>query len=154
MKPLPMRSLDPVDSVLRMKGREVWSIAPTATVYEAIARMSSRGVGALLVLHDGNLEGIVSERDYARKVILQDRSPRHTRVRDIMTERVIAAKPDTTVEECIRLMSDGGIRHMPILDGDRIAGVVSLGDLVNWTVTSDEETIDQLEGYIEGRYPG
>ena len=149
-----MKPLDTLDSVLRFKGRQVWSIAPTATVYEAIAQMSERSVGALLVLSERRLAGIISERDYARKVILKDRSSKETEVREIMTDRVITASPGDTVEECMRLMTEHRIRHLPVLDGDKVVGIVSIGDLVNWTITAHEETIGHLQGYIEGRYPG
>jgi CBS domain-containing protein len=149
-----MKSVDTLESVLRFKGRQVWSIAPTATVYEAIAQMSDRGVGALLVLSEGRLEGIISERDYARKVILKDRSSKDTPVWEIMTERVLTASPQNTVEECMRLMTENRIRHLPVLDGAKVVGIVSIGDLVNWTISAHEETIGQLQGYIEGRYPG
>ncbi len=149
-----MKSVDTLDSVLKFKGRQVWSIAPTATVYEAIARMSEKGVGALLVLSEGRLAGIISERDYARKVILKDRSSKETQVWEIMTDRVITASPHNTVEECLRSMTEHRIRHLPVLDGEKVIGVVSIGDLVNWTISAQEATIGHLEGYIEGRYPG
>ncbi|HUA19237.1 MAG TPA: CBS domain-containing protein [Bryobacteraceae bacterium] len=149
-----MKPVDTIDSVLRFKGRQVWSISPSATVYEAIARMSERGVGALLVLSDGRLAGIISERDYARKVILKDRSSQKTEVREIMTSPVITATPESTVEECMRVMTEHRIRHLPVLEGDRVTGVVSIGDLVNWTITAHEETIGHLQNYIAGRYPG
>jgi CBS domain-containing protein len=149
-----MKPVDTLDSVLRFKGRQVWSIAPTATVYEAIARMSEKSVGALLVLSEGRLAGIISERDYARKVILNDRSSKETEVREIMTDRVVTAHPNDTVEECMRSMTEHRIRHLPVLDGEKVVGIVSIGDLVNWTITAHEETIGHLQGYIEGRYPG
>ncbi len=148
-----MKPLDTLDSVLRFKGRQAWSIAPTATVYEAIARMSEKGVGALLVLSDGRLAGIISERDYARKVILKDRSSKETLVCEIMTGRVITANPWNTVEECMRSMTEHRIRHLPVLDGEKVIGIVSIGDLVNWTITAHEETIGHLQDYIEGKYP-
>jgi len=148
-----MKPLDPVDSVLRIKGHQVWSIAPTASVYEAVERMSEKGVGALLVMSAGHLTGIISERDYARKVILNDRSSKATQVWEIMTHQVITADRWATVEQCMRSMSEQGIRHMPIVDGGRVIGVVSMRDLVNWTVASDEETIGHLTDYIEGKYP-
>jgi CBS domain-containing protein len=149
-----MKPLDTLDSVLRFKGRQVWSISPTATVYEAIARMSEKSVGALLVLSEGRLVGIISERDYARKVILKERSSKDTPVWEIMTDGVITAGPNSTVEECMRVMTENRIRHLPVVDAERVLGIVSIGDLVNWTITAHEETIGQLQGYIEGRYPG
>ncbi|HTR38661.1 MAG TPA: CBS domain-containing protein [Bryobacteraceae bacterium] len=149
-----MKPVDTIDSVLRFKGRQVWSISPTATVYEAIARMSERGVGALLVLSGEQLAGIISERDYARKVILKDRSSKKTEVREIMTSPVVTTVPESTVEECMRIMTEHRIRHLPVLQGDRVTGVISIGDLVNWTITAHEETIGQLQNYIAGRYPG
>ena len=148
-----MKPLDTLDSVLRFKGRQVWSIAPTVSVYEAIERMSEKGVGALLVLSEGSLIGIISERDYARKVILKDRSSKATRVREIMTGGVIVASPSDTVEEAMRSMSEYHIRHLPVLSGDKIVGIVSIRDLVNWTITAHEETIGHLQDYIEGKYP-
>jgi CBS domain-containing protein len=149
-----MKPVDTIDSLLKLKGRQVWSVAPTATVYEAIEKMSDKGVGALLVLSEGGLDGIISERDYARKVILKDRSSKRTQVREIMTTLLIVVTPQDTVEECMRLMTEHRIRHLPVMDGDKVVGIVSIGDLVNWTITAHEETIGQLEGYIAGKYPG
>ncbi len=149
-----MKPVDTLSSLLRFKGLQVWSIAPTATVYEAIARMSEKSVGALLVLAEGRLVGIISERDYARKVILKDRLSKETQVWEIMTDRVITASPGSTVEECMQWMTEYRIRHLPVLDGDDVVGIVSIGDLVNWTISAHEATIGQLQGYIEGRYPG
>lgn len=149
-----MKPVDTIDSVLRLKGREVWSVAPTAKVFEAIQTMSVKCVGALLVMSEGHLDGIISERDYARKVILKERSSKDTQVREIMTSPVITVTPSDTVEECMRLVTEHRIRHLPVLDGTRVVGIVSIGDLVNWTITAHEETIGQLQGYIAGKYPG
>ncbi len=149
-----MTSFDTINSVLELKGRQVWAVAPTTVVFEAIRAMSNKGVGALLVMSEGRLFGIVSERDYARKVILRDRSSRMTQVREIMTTPVLTVTPKDTVGECMRLMTEHHIRHLPVLNGDCVVGIVSIGDLVNWIVTAQEETIGQLEGYIAGKYPG
>jgi CBS domain-containing protein len=149
-----MKQVDRIDSVLKLKGNQVWSVAPTATVYEAIEQMSGKGVGALLVLREGRLAGIISERDYARKVILMDRSSKHTEVREIMTSPVITAAPGDTVEDCMRMMTENRIRHLPVVDQDRVVGIVSIGDMVNWIITAHEETIGHLQSYIAGQYPG
>jgi CBS domain-containing protein len=148
-----VKSVDAIDSVLRLKGHQVWSVAPTATVFEAIQQMSERGVGALLVISEGRLAGIISERDYARKVILKDRWSKRTEVREIMTSPAITVTPQDTVDECMRLMTEHRIRHLPVLNGDEVVGMVSIGDLVNWIITAHAETIGQLEGYIAGKYP-
>ncbi|HUJ49466.1 MAG TPA: CBS domain-containing protein [Bryobacteraceae bacterium] len=149
-----MKPVDAIESILRVKGRGAWCIAPTATVYEAIQEMSDKGVGALLVMSKGRLEGIISERDYARKVILKDRSSKQTAVGDIMTTELVTVAPKDTVEECMRLMTEHRIRHLPVLDGEEVVGIISIGDLVNWIINAHEETIGALQGYIAGKYPG
>jgi signal-transduction protein with cAMP-binding, CBS, and nucleotidyltransferase domain len=149
-----MKSVDTVNSVLSLKGRQFWSVLPAATVYEAIEKMSEKGVGAVLVMSEGKLAGIISERDYARKVILKDRSSKHTLVQDIMTSSLITVTPRHNVEECMRTMTENRIRHLPVVDGDQVVGVVSIGDLVNWIITAHEETIGHLQSYIAGNYPG
>ena len=145
---------DAVSAVLRRKGgdRKVLSIAPDASVYEAIALMAVNSVGALLVVSNGVLVGIMSERDYARKVVLQSRSSKETPVSDIMTSPVITVSPAHTVEECMRLMTDRRIRHLPVIDGSTIAGIVSIGDLVRSVITVQGETIQYLQQYISGHY--
>ena len=149
-----MQQVDKIDSVLKLKGAQIWSVAPTATVYEAIEKMSAKGVGALLVLEDGRLAGIISERDYARKVILRDRSSKQTQVREIMTSPVVTATPLHSVEECMRTMTENRVRHLPVVDRDKVVGIISIGDLVNWIISAHEETIGHLQSYIAGNYPG
>jgi len=149
-----MKSVDTIESVLKLKGRQVLSVAPGATVYEAIEMMSEKGVGALVVMSESKLAGIISERDYARKVILKDRSSKQTEVREIMTSAVITVRPGDTVEECMRIITEHHIRHLPVMDRDRVVGMISIGDLVNWIITAHEETIGHLQSYIAGQYPG
>jgi CBS domain-containing protein len=148
-----MQPVDKIDSVLRLKGGQVWSVAPTATVFEAIEKMSEKGIGALLVLADGKLAGIDSERDYARKVILRDRSSKQTQVQEIMATPVVTVTPMHSVEECMRKMTENRVRHLPVVDRDRVVGIISIGDLVNWIISSHEETIGHLQSYIAGNYP-
>jgi CBS domain-containing protein len=142
-----------VGSLLGRKGREIWSVAPDATVYDAIALMAAKSVGAVLVISGGNLAGIVSERDYARKVILQGRSSKETEVREIMTSDLITVTPENTIDDCMRLMTTRRIRHLPVLDRGQLVGIVSIGDLVNATIADQAHTIDQLHTYIGANYP-
>jgi CBS domain-containing protein len=144
---------EPVTSVLRLKPPGVWSISPDSTVYEAIELMAEKRVGALVVLRDGYLEGIVSERDYARKVILKNRHSQETRVHEIMTAPVLSILPDQPIHECMRTMSTHRVRHLPVVEGERVVGIVSIGDLVNWIIRSQGHTIHQLHNYITGAYP-
>ncbi len=143
-----------VRPVLEAKGSRVWSVAPEAMVFDAIKMMAEKSVGALLVMNDGKPVGIVSERDYARKVILLGKASKKTRVSEIMSAPVIFVTPDYTVDECFYLMTAHRIRHLPVMDGDRLAGVLSIGDLVRATVAAQKATIDQLTQYILGHYPG
>jgi CBS domain-containing protein len=149
-----MQSSDTIGSVLAGKSREIWSIEPSATVYKAIEMMAARHVGALLVMSEGKLVGIVSERDYARKVILMDRSSRQCEVRDIMTSPVTTITADHTVDQCMQIMTEKRVRHLPVVEGREVAGIITIGDLVKWIITSHEETIGQLQAYISGSYPG
>jgi CBS domain-containing protein len=145
---------DPVRSVLQHKGREIFSIHPDASVFEAIETMANRGVGALLVMSSGRLAGLVSERDYARKVILKGKSSRDTRVDEIMTGPPVTVTPGQTVDECMRLMTEHRIRHLPVVENEWVLGIVSIGDLVNWIISAQEHAINQLHSYIAGNYPG
>lgn len=139
-----------VGMLLGSKGGQVWSLEPSASVYEAIAMMADKQVGALLVMEGGRLAGIVSERDYARKVILQGRSSKETPVAEIMSSPVITVTPVHSIGECMELVTEKRIRHLPVMDGDRVAGMVSIGDLVNWVVTEQQATIRHLEAFIAG----
>ena len=146
-----MKVLDRVSMLLRQKGNQIFSVPSDASVYSAIDMMSDKGVGALLVVDDGNLVGIVSERDYARKVILNGKSSKDTFVREIMTPSPITVDCNTSVEDAMELMTKNRFRHLPVLNTDgRIAGVLSIGDFVKWIVSSQDETIAHLEHYIAG----
>lgn len=137
-----------VKNILDSKGNDIWHIAPDDSVLDAIRMMAEKGVGALLVMNNEDLVGIISERDYARKVILEGRSSEKTRVKDIFTTEVICAHPEQTVEECMLLMTENRIRHLPVKDDEKIVGVLSIGDLVKAIIDEQHFTIRQLEMYI------
>ena len=143
-----------VRSILQSKGQEVYSLPPEATVYNALEMMAEKKTGALLVIGNGKLLGVISERDYARKGILQGRMSKDTPVSEIMVSPAIVASLDNTVEECMHLMTSNRIRHLPIVERDQVVGVVSIGDLVKSIITEQAETIDRLQDYIHGKYPG
>ena len=145
---------EPISLLLSQKGRAVWSISPEATVYEAIERMSEINIGALVVISAEKLVGIVSERDYARKVILRGRQSRDMRVREIMSMPVFYVAPETTIDECMHVMALRLVHHLPVLGDERVVGMISMGDLVKWIISSHEQTIHHLENYIGGTYPG
>jgi CBS domain-containing protein len=137
-----------VRQLLDRKGRELFSIAPEAAVLEAIRIMADRHVGALLVMEGDAVSGIVSERDYARKVILMGRSSADTPVRDIMSAPVVTVQPETTVEKCMQLMTERRVRHLPVTEAGRVVGMVSIGDLVKAVIAEQQQQIEQLETYI------
>jgi CBS domain-containing protein len=142
-----------IEKILCQKSGKIWSIAPDATVYEAIALMSEKNVGALLVMEDEKLVGIVSERDYSRKVMLRGKTSRTSTVREIMTTELTTAHPRETVEECLRFMTEKRIRHLPVVADGSLRGVISIGDLVKEVISSQNATLDQLRDYISGGYP-
>jgi CBS domain-containing protein len=134
--------------LLAGKGTQVWSISPDATVYAGLTLMAEKNIGALLIVEEGRPVGVMSERDYARKIILEGRSSRDTRIGSIMTTRLVSVRPDDTVEHALALMTRERIRHLPVMDGERVLGIVSIGDLVKTTIDHQQFTIEQLERYI------
>jgi CBS domain-containing protein len=134
--------------LLDAKGREVHTVAPEARVFDALKLMADKSVGALIVMEGGRIAGVISERDYARKVILLGKSSHELQVRDIMTSKVITVHPGQTVEECMALMTEKRIRHLPVTEGERLIGVLSIGDLVKEVIAEQQQTIRQLESYI------
>lgn len=139
-----------VREILKAKGHDVWTVTPDASVFDALKLMADKNVGALVVLEEGRLVGIVSERDYARKLVLKEKFSKDTLVREIMTSRVIYVRPEQTIEECMALMTDKHIRHLPVLAEDQLIGIVSIGDLVKSIISEQEFMIQQLHNYIAG----
>ena len=139
-----------IGHLLEQKGSQVWSIPPDATVYDALRLLTERDIGALLVIRGEQLVGILSERDYARKVILKGKSSMKTTVNEIMTERVIVIEPQHTIEEAMALMTEKHLRHLPVIEEDKVIGLVSIGDLVKAKITDQRYMIEQLERYIAG----
>jgi CBS domain-containing protein len=151
---MTMNLVDTVRLVLKQKDGNVWSVSPDACVYDAIEIMAAKYVGALMVVFEGQLVGVVSERDYARKVILQGKSSKETQVKEIMTSPAIFVTPEQTVEDAMRIMTDKHIRHLPVVENGILLGVVSIGDLVKWMISAQQQTISQLHNYITSAYPG
>jgi CBS domain-containing protein len=139
-----------ISGILAQKGSTVWSIAPAATVFDAIALMSDKNIGALPVVENGGLIGIISERDYTRKVILKGKSSKETPVEEIMTRELVTAEPSNTVIDCMRLMTENRVRHLPVIEGAKMVGILSIGDVVKWLISAQAATIDNLEQYIAG----
>jgi len=139
-----------VKDILEVKGRNVWSIGPEVSVYDAMKLMVDKGVGALMVMEGAKVVGVISERDYARKVILEGRSSRTTQVREIMTSHVLYARPDQNIEECMAVMTEKRVRHLPVMEEEQLVGVISIGDLVKSIITEQKFIMEQLERYIAG----
>lgn len=139
-----------ISELLGKKGHEVWSLGPDASVYEAIELMAEKEVGALMVMEGPKAVGLVSERDYVRKVILKGRSSKDTKIREIMSTHVVCARPDQIIEECMAIMTAKRVRHLPVMDADRLLGIISIGDLVKAIINEQKFVIDQLEHYISG----
>jgi CBS domain-containing protein len=148
-----MTFTDPVEVILQRKGFAVHSISPDATVYDALRKMAAEDIGALVVQEGAQAVGIFSERDYARKVVLKDRWSRSIRVHEIMSAPVLTVSCDTTVDECLRHMTAMHHRHLPVIRDGAVVGLVSIGDLVQWVVSTQDFALHQLEGYIAGKYP-
>ena len=144
---------DTVRSILRNKGHQVWSATPDDSVLQAIGLMADKGVGALVVLQGDGVVGMISERDYARKVVLQGRSSKDTLVKEIMTSPAVSVSPEHTIDECMKIVTAERIRHLPVIDGGKVVGVVSIGDLVRRLVSIQGETIQYLQEYIAGPHP-
>jgi CBS domain-containing protein len=150
-----MRITDTVDQVLKYKNfNKVLPISAEQTVHEALSMMAEYDVGALMVMSGQKLVGVLSERDYARKGILQGHNSRETKVGEIMTSPVVSVTPQHTVDDCMTMMTQGHFRHLPVIDGDKVVGVISIGDMVKWVISGQEHAIQALEGYITGAYPG
>lgn len=145
--------VETIGSLLGRKGNQVWQVSPASTVFDAIAEMADRGVGALPVVSEGRLVGMISERDYARKVILVGRSSQHTKVEEIMTPNPITVTPAYTVDHCMKIMTLYRVRHLPVIEGEALTGIVSIGDLVKAIIAGQEFVIDQLQTYIAAAYP-
>jgi len=145
-----MKSSVPISALLHHKGTALWSIAPEATVFEAIKLMAEKNIGSLLVMSGDRLVGVFTERDYTRKIALQGKRSKETQVREILSGKIFSVTPHQTVEECMRLMTENRVRHLPVLESGKIVGVVSIGDLVNWTISAQDAAIAQMEQYISG----
>jgi CBS domain-containing protein len=145
-----MKTQIPVSSLLHHKGSAVWHIAPEATVFDAIKLMAEKNVGALPVMSQGALVGIFTERDYTRKIALMGKTSRDTRVSEVLSDELICVTTNDSVEECMRLMTEHRIRHLPVVENKKLLGIISIGDLVNWIISSQNSAIEQMEQYIAG----
>jgi CBS domain-containing protein len=145
-----MKTTYPISSLLHQKTTTLWSIAPEATVFEAIKLMSEKNIGAVLVMSGGRLAGIFTERDYTRKIALHGKNSKETRVSEIMPKEIVTVTPDDSVEECMRLMTENRVRHLPVVVAANVVGIISIGDLVNWIISTQNAAIEQMEQYIAG----
>ena len=143
-----------ISAILGQKGREIFSVSPGATVFDAVSLLAEKNVGALLVMEGDRLVGLLSERDYTRKVMLRGKRSRETTVAEIMSTDLKVVHPREGVEDCLRLMTDKRVRHLPVLDGHKVVGVISIGDLVKWVISCQSAAIAHLENYISGGYTG
>jgi CBS domain-containing protein len=143
-----------VRDILQNKGGLVWTTGPQCSVYEAIGLMGEKNIGALVVEEDGEVIGVLSERDYSRKVVLQGRTSRDTVVNEILSRPVITIRQKDSIEKCMQVMTQHRIRHLPVVEDSRLVGLISMGDIVRWVMESQNHTILQLQGYISGEYPG
>jgi CBS domain-containing protein len=143
-----------VRDILQNKSGELWTTTPHSTVYEAIGLMGEKNIGAVIVVDHNEVVGVLSERDYSRKVVLQGRTSRDTLVGEILSRPVIAVRRKDSIEKCMQLMTSNRIRHLPVVEDGKLVGLISIGDLVNWVMHSQRHTILQLQGYISGDYPG
>jgi CBS domain-containing protein len=150
----PMDVSGNISAILSQKGSEIFAVAPDATVFEAIRMLDDKNVGAVLVMDGEKLVGMFSERDYTRKVVLRGKRSRETKVAEIMSTDLKLTHPQEAVETCLRLMTDKRIRHLPVLDGEKVIGVISIGDLVKWVISCQSAAIAHLENYISGGYTG
>jgi len=149
-----MEIIGTISEILSTKGSQVWNTSPDAMVFDALKLMGEKNVGALLVMEGSKLAGVISERDYSRKVVLRGKNSRTTPVHDILSTPVISVTPQHTVQDCMQLMTNHRIRHLPVLQEGEVVGIVSIGDLVNWIINAQRQAIDQLKNYIAGQYPG
>jgi len=145
-----MKTSVPISSLLHHKGTALWQISPEATVFDAIKLMAEKNIGSLLVMSHGILAGIFTERDYTRKIALAGKTSKQTLVKEILSRKVVTATPNYSVEECMRLMTENRVRHLPVLQNGEVIGIVSIGDLVNWIISAQDATIAQMEQYIAG----
>ena len=149
-----MKTSYPISALLHHKPSALWNIAPEATVFDAIKLMSEKNIGALLVLSCGKLAGIFTERDYTRKVALHGKNSKHTQVWEIMPKDVVTVSSEVSVEHCMKMMTENRVRHLPVVDGGKVTGIISIGDLVNWIISTQNAALEQLEQYIAGGIAG